>query len=90
MKLLVTGGGGFIGSHFAEAYSRQGDEVIALDNLSRGHLLGRSDRHAHYTSNEFKSVANVALVKGVCSIAHLCGRSLAPPTQSCMPWPRRR
>jgi CDP-paratose 2-epimerase len=64
MKLLVTGGGGFIGSHVAEAYARQGHEVIVLDNLSRAHLLGRPDRHAHYTWNELKGVANVALVEG--------------------------
>lgn len=36
MKILVTGGVGFIGSHLAEELVRQGDQVIALDNLSTG------------------------------------------------------
>jgi UDP-glucose 4-epimerase len=36
-RVLVTGGAGFIGSHIAEAYLRQGWEVVALDDLSRGH-----------------------------------------------------
>jgi UDP-glucose 4-epimerase len=33
---LVTGGAGFIGSHIAEAYLREGWEVVVLDDLSRG------------------------------------------------------
>jgi UDP-glucose 4-epimerase len=36
-RVLVTGGAGFIGSHIAEAYLREGWEVTVLDDLSRGH-----------------------------------------------------
>lgn len=36
LKVLVTGGAGFIGSHVAEAYARRGDEVTIVDNLSTG------------------------------------------------------
>jgi UDP-glucose 4-epimerase len=36
-RALVTGGAGFIGSHIAEAYLREGWEVAVLDDLSRGH-----------------------------------------------------
>ncbi|MBM7116804.1 SDR family oxidoreductase [Archangium primigenium] len=36
MKVLVTGGAGFIGSHVCDAFVRSGHEVIALDNLSSG------------------------------------------------------
>jgi len=36
-RVLVTGGAGFIGSHIAEAYLRDGWEVMTLDDLSRGH-----------------------------------------------------
>lgn len=36
MKVLVTGGAGFIGSHLTEALCRQGAEVVVLDNLSSG------------------------------------------------------
>ncbi|CAN5688708.1 SDR family oxidoreductase [soil metagenome] len=36
MKILVTGGAGFIGSHVAEAYLRQGDEVTVMDSLVHG------------------------------------------------------
>ncbi len=34
MKVLITGGAGFIGSHIAEALARQGMQVVVLDNLS--------------------------------------------------------
>jgi UDP-glucose 4-epimerase len=35
-KVLVTGGAGFIGSHIADAYIAQGDEVWIVDDLSSG------------------------------------------------------
>ena len=35
-KILLTGGAGFIGSHLAEAFLRQGHEVAVVDNLSSG------------------------------------------------------
>ena len=38
MRILVTGGAGFIGSHLAEALLARGDEVWALDDLSTGRL----------------------------------------------------
>ncbi len=36
MKILITGGAGFIGSHIADAYLKAGHEVMVLDNLSTG------------------------------------------------------
>ncbi len=34
MKILLTGGAGFIGSHFAESLLTEGHEVISIDNLN--------------------------------------------------------
>ena len=36
MKVLVTGGAGFIGSHIAEYLVKRGDDVTVLDNLKTG------------------------------------------------------
>ena len=38
MKVLITGGAGFIGSHLSEALVQQGHQVVALDNLSTGRM----------------------------------------------------
>ncbi|HEY9289428.1 MAG TPA: NAD-dependent epimerase/dehydratase family protein [Candidatus Dormibacteraeota bacterium] len=38
MKLLVTGGAGFIGSHVAERMLADGYDVVILDDLSTGHV----------------------------------------------------
>lgn len=36
MKILVTGGAGYVGAHSCKYFSQQGIEVVVLDNLSRG------------------------------------------------------
>ena len=38
MRVLITGGAGFIGSHLAQAYLEKGDEVYIIDDLSTGSL----------------------------------------------------
>lgn len=37
MRILVTGGAGYIGSHFVKMLSRSNHEIVVVDNLSRGH-----------------------------------------------------
>jgi UDP-glucose 4-epimerase len=48
LKILITGGAGFIGSYLAEAYLKRGDEVYVVDDLSTGNLSNIS----HLTSND--------------------------------------
>ncbi|RKX70978.1 UDP-glucose 4-epimerase [candidate division WOR-3 bacterium] len=36
MRVLITGGAGFIGSHLVDAHVERGDEVLIIDNLSTG------------------------------------------------------
>ena len=47
MRVLITGGAGFVGSHLAEALLARGDEVFAIDNLSTGSI----DNIAHLKGN---------------------------------------
>ncbi|HLH05737.1 MAG TPA: UDP-glucuronic acid decarboxylase family protein [Terriglobales bacterium] len=47
MRVLVTGGAGFLGSHLCDALLGEGHHVIALDNL----LTGRQDNIAHLASD---------------------------------------
>jgi UDP-glucose 4-epimerase len=53
LRVLITGGAGFIGSHLSDAYLQRGDEVYVIDDLSTGtieniqHLKGQP--RFHYT-----------------------------------------
>ncbi|MED4207560.1 NAD-dependent epimerase/dehydratase family protein [Neobacillus mesonae] len=51
MKILVTGGAGFIGSHLCERLIAEGHEVIALDDLSTGKkaFLAPLAEHPNFT-----------------------------------------
>jgi UDP-glucose 4-epimerase len=66
MKVLVTGGAGFIGSHLCEALVERGNEVWALDDLSTGRLenLSRLESHPHFHFVE-GDVRKTKAVKGL-------------------------
>jgi len=64
MKILITGGAGFVGSHLAEYYAKKGEEVIVLDNLLRAKILGKSTGDPYYNWNYLKQYKNVRLVRG--------------------------
>jgi UDP-glucose 4-epimerase len=53
VRVLITGGAGFVGSHLAEALLARGDSVSVLDNLSTGSIENiehlKTDRRFHYT-----------------------------------------
>ena len=66
MRVLVTGGAGFIGSHLCEALLGAGSEVWALDDLSTGRLenIRSFERHPKFRFLE-GSVTDSALVNGL-------------------------
>ncbi len=53
MRVLITGGAGFIGSHLADAYLQRGDEVLVIDDLSTGTIENirhlKNNPRFHYT-----------------------------------------
>jgi UDP-glucose 4-epimerase len=72
MRVLITGGAGFIGSHLADAYLARGDEVFILDDLSTGsmdnirHLKGRAG--FHYTIESVHHGPTVAELVDQCDV----------------------
>jgi len=48
MKVLVTGGAGFIGSHVADAFLAAGHEVVVVDDLSSGSLANVPRKASFY------------------------------------------
>jgi UDP-glucose 4-epimerase len=53
LRVLITGGAGFIGSHLADAYLQRGDEVSVIDDLSTGTIENirhlKNNPRFHYT-----------------------------------------
>ena len=47
MRILITGGAGFIGSHLCDRFLSEGHEVLCLDNL----ITGTTDNIAHLAGN---------------------------------------
>ena len=56
MKVLITGGCGFIGGHLSELLVKKGHTVIALDDLSTGSIKN---------VESLKGNKNFAFVKGI-------------------------
>jgi len=65
LRVLITGGAGFIGSHLCDRFLREGDRVIAMDNL----ITGSQDNIAHLAGNRdfefiYHDVSNFIHVPG--------------------------
>ncbi len=64
MRILITGGAGFIGSHLCDFLLREGHEVICMDNL----LTGSVSNLSHIRSSKFSfidyDVTNYIYVEG--------------------------
>lgn len=64
MRILITGGAGFIGSHLCDHFLAQGHEVICMDNLLTGSVSNISHiRNPRFTFIEY-DVTNYIYVEG--------------------------
>jgi UDP-glucose 4-epimerase len=74
MRVLITGGAGFIGSHLADSLLREGHEVAVIDNLSTGseenvaHLLGHPGFTFHHDT--IFHLELIAALIGRCDIVY--------------------
>jgi UDP-glucose 4-epimerase len=58
LRVLITGGAGFIGSHLSDAYLQRGDEVYIIDDLSTGSI--ENIRHLKEHPRFHYTIDNVA------------------------------
>jgi UDP-glucose 4-epimerase len=76
LRVLITGGAGFIGSHLSDAYIERGDEVFIIDDLSTGSIdnIQHLKRHPrfHYTIDSVQNYPVLAELVDQCDvIVHL-------------------
>ena len=78
MKILVTGGAGYIGSIATEVLLGKGHELVVFDNLSQGHRAAVPEE-AHWVQGDLASVDEIrATVKEhrPDAVMHFAARSL--------------
>jgi UDP-glucose 4-epimerase len=75
MKLLVTGGAGYIGSVVAAQLIEDGHTVLVLDDLSTGHL-DAVPPGAQFIKGDLRDGAAAVLADGVDAVLHFAAKSL--------------
>jgi len=65
MRVIVTGGAGFIGSHLTDAFVAQGDEVTVIDDLSTGRPARLDERVTLHKLNVIDAYLLGQVVKSV-------------------------
>src|ERR1700694_5202040 len=72
MRVLITGGSGFIGSTLADAYLQRGDEVFVIDDLSTGSIDNikhlKDHPRFHYTIDNVGTLQATAELVDQCDV----------------------
>ena len=77
MKVLITGGAGFIGSHIVRRLQAEGHEAVALDNLSTGLKENLPEGTEHVEMDVCsEGLENVIAVGDFDAIVHLAGQTM--------------
>lgn len=79
MRVLVTGGAGFIGANLARRLVDDGAHVVVIDNLSTGYRSNLTDLPVEFHEADIRDPAAVAkAARGVDTIVHLAARASVP------------
>ena len=76
MKILVTGGAGYIGSHAVEILMNSGHEVTVLDDCSTGHADSLPPTARFVQGSLLDSDLVMRALKGCEAVMHFAGKSL--------------
>lgn len=83
MKVLVTGGAGFIGHHLVPALHVRGHETVVLDNFRRGRSRVFALDGARLIAGDVRDIEHCrAAVAGVDAVVHLAAQSAVISAQS--------
>ncbi|MDO8659008.1 MAG: NAD-dependent epimerase/dehydratase family protein [Candidatus Parcubacteria bacterium] len=85
MKILITGGAGFIGSHLGLSLLQQKHQVLFLDNLSFGYLENLNSNNnpkPHFINMDVRDPEIGKSMEGVNVVFHFAGISSLPECQS--------
>ena len=78
MRVLVTGGAGFIGSHLVDKLIEQGHEVVVIDNLSTGEKENLNPK-AKFRKVDIRNLKKIKpAFKGVDHVFHLAAQARVP------------
>ena len=78
MKILVTGGAGFIGSHVVRLLLESGYQVVVLDNLSHGFRQNVDKRAKLIVGDIRDSRKTKEALKGIDAVIHMAGLIVVP------------
>jgi len=83
VKILLTGGAGYIGSHVLNKLGQEGHDIVVLDNLSTGRkesiLYGR---HAYFSVEESDKLRELFSLEKFEAVLHFAGSIVVPESVS--------
>lgn len=80
MAILVLGGAGYIGSQMVKELIEQNEEVVVVDNLSRGHRYAINQQAKFYEGDirDTDFLSHVFVKENIEAVIHFCADSVVP------------